>query len=334
MSSSSSSSNSSSSSLRYEDEIYMLKRIESIYGHQYISKLDRMRLDMEHSHQVRKEYEQYEQHEQHEQCSDVPKLNINILSSGCWSFSSNHSPLQQMQLHVTMERMKQSFSRYYANSESKQKLVWLNHVGNVELLGHFVYGKKTLVTSVLQCSILMMFNDQKEVSFAAIRNQNTNVPEPVLKQHLLSLTTSRFRILNKKKKEHEHGDVFVFNENFKSATDYVKILLIKKEKEKKEEQEKKEKGEEEEEEEAVATVNNPQMTQELIDKRNLFLDSFIVRTMKKQRSIYHHELCELIHRTIMLSDATSIIKRRIENLIDRDFIERDKDDSTLYKYVM
>ena len=66
--------------------------------------------------------------------------------------------------------------------------------------------------------------------------------------------------------------------------------------------------------------------------RNHILDAVIVRIMKSRKMIEHNELVSIVITQIHMFKADSkSIKKRIESLIERDFLERDSNKS--YKYV-
>ena len=71
------------------------------------------------------------------------------------------------------------------------------------------------------------------------------------------------------------------------------------------------------------------------DDRKHMIDACVVRIIKARRAINHYVLVDELVK--MIEDRfvpdLRVVKQRIENLIERDFIERDAHDSNCYKYI-
>ncbi len=64
------------------------------------------------------------------------------------------------------------------------------------------------------------------------------------------------------------------------------------------------------------------------------MEAAIVRVMKSRKQMEHTELMQEVLQVLQgFKPAPKQIKERIENLIERDFLERDSEISSLYKYV-
>jgi hypothetical protein len=76
--------------------------------------------------------------------------------------------------------------------------------------------------------------------------------------------------------------------------------------------------------------------QEVDSDREITVDAAIVRIMKATKTILHQEL---INRVIEVVEKTNFkpqpmyIKKRIDVLIEREYIERDERESNLYHYM-
>jgi cullin 3 len=76
--------------------------------------------------------------------------------------------------------------------------------------------------------------------------------------------------------------------------------------------------------------------QEKVDEdRRHMVEATLVKVMKTRRKMEHNAL--VAEATKLLSQKFSpdpiMIKKRIESLIDRDYMERDTDDRRFYKYI-
>ena len=71
------------------------------------------------------------------------------------------------------------------------------------------------------------------------------------------------------------------------------------------------------------------------DDRKHMIEAIIVKIMKSRRRLSHVDL--ITEATKLLQSKfqpdPAIIKKRIEGLIEREYLERDKDDRKFYKYL-
>ncbi len=63
------------------------------------------------------------------------------------------------------------------------------------------------------------------------------------------------------------------------------------------------------------------------------VDAVIVRTMKSRKRLSHQLLMAELHTQLRFPAQSSDLKKRIESLIERDYLERDKADQTTYNYL-
>lgn len=177
--------------------------------------------------------------------------------------------------------------------------------------------KYELNISTYQMIILLLFNESNELTFGDILKL-TNIPPEFIKRNLLALcvkSKTHEKILNKEEtKKIDKNTKFSSNDKFKSKLIKIKVLPIVL-KETKEEVEK---------------------TKEKVDEeRKWILDASVVRIMKSRKTLNHQEL--IIEVTKQLSQrflpAPDLIKKRIESLIEREYLERSKEDKNIYNYM-
>ncbi|KAL3268246.1 hypothetical protein HHI36_007370 [Cryptolaemus montrouzieri] len=142
----------------------------------------------------------------------------------------------------------------------------------------------------------------------------TNLEETELNRTLISLTCGKSRVLLKKPKgpNIENSDVFIFNKQFTDRLFRVRINQI---------QLKETKEEEKATEKSV-----------LID-RQFQIDAAIVRIMKSYKCISHTNLIGELFDKLGIPVKPSDLKKRIELLIEREYMERDKDNPANYNYI-
>uniref|UniRef100_A0A452HTQ5 Cullin-4B n=1 Tax=Gopherus agassizii TaxID=38772 RepID=A0A452HTQ5_9SAUR len=183
----------------------------------------------------------------------------------------------------------------------------------VSLLGLEFSGKKEFHVSLFQTLVLLMFNEGDEFIFEEIK-MATGVEDSELRRTLQSLACGKARVLikNPKGKDVEDGDKFLFNGDFKHKLFRIKINQIQMK---------------ETVEEQVST------TERVFQDRQYQIDAAIVRIMKMRKTLCHNLLVSELYNQLKFPVKPGDLKKRIESLIDRDYMERDKDNPNQYHYV-
>ncbi|KAF4025847.1 hypothetical protein G4228_017759 [Cervus hanglu yarkandensis] len=174
-------------------------------------------------------------------------------------------------------------------------------------------GKKEFQVSLFQTLVLLMFNEGDGFSFEDIK-MATGIEDSELRRTLQSLACGKARVLLKspKGKEVEDGDKFLFNAEFKHKLFRIKINQIQMK---------------ETVEEQVST------TERVFQDRQYQIDAAIVRIMKMRKTLGHNLLVSELYNQLKFPVKPGDLKKRIESLIDRDYMERDKDSPNQYHYV-
>lgn len=155
--------------------------------------------------------------------------------------------------------------------------------------------------------------------------EKTKIPVPDLKRNLLALClaadrqtkTSKLLLRNppkKEKKEIDNNTKFTPNEGFKSKLLKVKILpVVMKESDK----------------------ARQKTTDKINEERKWVLDAVIVRIMKMRKKLEHKQLIEEVVQQLAnrFVPNAELIKKRIESLIDREYLERNEHDRKIYHYL-
>jgi hypothetical protein len=78
---------------------------------------------------------------------------------------------------------------------------------------------------------------------------------------------------------------------------------------------------------------NEQTTERVFQDRQYQIDAAIVRTMKARKSLTHQLLVSELYTQLKFPLKPPDIKKRIESLIDREYLERDPGASSVYRYL-
>ncbi|NXL76906.1 CUL4A protein, partial [Leptocoma aspasia] len=284
----------------------MLSKLKHECGAAFTSKLEGMFKDMELSKDVMVQFKQYMQNQSDPGNID---LTVNILTMGYWP---TYTPME-VHLNSEMIKLQEVFKTFYLGKHSGRKLQWQTTLGHAVLKAEFKEGKKEFQVSLFQTLVLLMFNEGDEFTFEEIK-MATGVEDSELRRTLQSLACGKARVLikNPKGKDVEDGDKFIFNGDFKHKLFRIKINQIQMK---------------ETVEEQVST------TERVFQDRQYQIDAAIVRIMKMRKTLGHNLLVSELYNQLKFPVKPGDLKKRIESLIDRDYMERDKDNPNQYHYV-
>uniref|UniRef100_A0A4W3IHG1 Cullin-4A n=1 Tax=Callorhinchus milii TaxID=7868 RepID=A0A4W3IHG1_CALMI len=284
----------------------MLSKLKHECGAAFTSKLEGMFKDMELSKDIMVHFKQYVQN--HNDPSKID-LTVNILTMGYWP---TYIPME-VHLPAEMVKLQEIFKIFYLGKHSGRKLQWQPTLGHSVLKAEFKEGKKELQVSLFQTLVLLMFNEGDEFSVEEIKTA-TGIEDGELKRTLQSLACGKARVLNKapKGKDVEDGDKIIFNDDFKHKLFRIKINQIQMK---------------ETVEEQTST------TERVFQDRQYQIDAAIVRIMKMRKTLSHNLLVSELYNQLKFPVKPGDLKKRIESLIDRDYMERDKDNANQYHYV-
>lgn len=309
-----------------EWERAMISKLKSECGYQFTSKLEGMFQDMRMSKTIMEEYKREEGR------PNAVELDVTVLTTGFW-------PAQQLAavtLPADLAACCKHFEAFYLRSRTGRRLSWLTNRGTADLRAVFGAKRHELTVSTFQMVILLLFNGGggaggssaaaggaggsglvDTLTFAEILAA-TQIPEAELRRHLISLTTPRHRILIKERKgkEIEAADRFTFNDGFTSKLIRVKVPLVSSRTTAT----------------AVVTTAVPAPVE---DDRKHLIEAAIVRIMKARKQMEHNMLVAEVTKQLSTRFAPSPanIKKRIESLIEREYLERTTRDRRLYNYL-
>ncbi|KAG8192285.1 hypothetical protein JTE90_002110 [Oedothorax gibbosus] len=284
----------------------MLSKLKQECGAAFTSKLEGMFKDMDLSKELMTTFRQHLNNTRPEETID---MNVSVLTMGYWPTY----PVCEVNMPTKMLKYQQVFREFYLNKHSGRKLLWQPSLGHCVLKAFFASGKHDLQVSLFQGLVLLMFNKKEEHSYDDIK-QTTGIEVGELKRTLQSLACGKVRVLQKvpRGKDVDDTDKFVFNNDFKNKLFRIKINQIQM-KETQEEQ----------------TITQERVFQD----RQYQIDAAIVRIMKMRKTSSHNLLITELYDQLKFPVKPSELKKRVESLIDRDYLHRDQDNPNQYHYV-
>ncbi|KAJ7104186.1 Cullin-domain-containing protein [Mycena belliarum] len=289
----------------------MLAKLKVECGYQFTQKLEGMFHDMKISEDTMKAYKT------HLSQTVAPGIDLSVIvmTSTFWPIAHPTSPCT---LPLEMIKTSKSFEQFYLSRHSGRRLTWQPSLGSADVRVSFKSKRHDLNVATFALVILLLFEDSGPDDFMTYEEikQATSIVDNELQRHLQSLACAKFKILKKHPpgRDVDPTDSFSFNADFSSSLQRIKISTVSS---------KVESGEERKE------------TKDRIDEeRRHQTEACIVRIMKDRKHMTHNDLVNEVTRqlaTRFLPNPLNI-KKRIEGLIEREYLER-CDDRKSYNYM-
>lgn len=284
----------------------MISKLKAECGSGFTSKLEGMFKDVELSRDVMSSFRE----SSHAAAikSDV-ELSVHVLTQGYWP---TYPPVE-VSLPAEVLRLQEGFNTYYTSKHNGRRLQWHPYLGHCTLKANFPLGRKELVVSLLQAIVLLLFNADERIAYADMLAA-TGMEDKELKLTLQSLACGKQRVLRKEPKgrDVDDTDVFHYDGSFKTQLFRIKINSIQM---------------------RESEQENEQTTERVFQDRQYQIDAAIVRTMKARKTLTHSLLVSELFTQLKFPLKPPDIKKRIESLIDREYLERDPGSSSVYRYL-
>ncbi|XP_046987740.1 cullin-3 [Schistocerca americana] len=325
-----------------DSEKNMISKLKTECGCQFTSKLEGMFKDMTVSNTIMEEFKD------HVMTSGTNlhgvDMSVRVLTTGFWP---TQSATPKCSIPAAPRNAFEAFRRFYLAKHSGRQLTLQPQLGSSDLNAVF-YGprkeetdskdgasssssllsvasqrscgprKHIIQVSTYQMCVLMLFNNREKLTYEEIQSE-TDIPERDLIRALQSLAmgkaTQRVLIKNPKTKDIEPNHLFYVNDSFTSKLHRVKIQTV-----------------------AAKGESEPERreTRNKVDEdRKHEIEAAIVRIMKARKRMTHNvlvtEVTEQLKSRFLPSPV--IIKKRIEGLIEREYLARTPEDRKIYTYV-
>lgn len=320
-------------SLSDDSEKNMISKLKTECGCQFTSKLEGMFKDMTLSNSMLEEFKTH-----------VTQTNKNmfgidlccrVLTTGFWP---TQSILPKCNLPSTVNFAFETFKRFYLSKHSGRQLTLQPSLGSADLNAVF-FGrpgksnldpdadaaessiqtrKHILQVSTYQMVVLLLFSNKEKWTYEEMK-QETDIPEKDLTRAIQSLAmakpTQRILIKEPKAREILPTDIFSVNDGFTSKLIRVKINTVSA------------KGESDPERQETRV--------KVDDDRKHEIEAAIVRIMKARKNMQHNLLVSEVTNQLKSRFLPSpvVIKKRIESLIEREYLARASEDMKMYTYV-
>ncbi|KAI0726430.1 Cullin-domain-containing protein [Fomitopsis betulina] len=283
-----------------EAEASMISKLKEACGFEYTNKLQRMFTDMSLSKDLTDQFK-----ERMQQNHDDMELNFSIMVLGTnfWPLNPTNSEfIIPTDILPTYER----FTKYYQQKHSGRKLTWLWNYSKNELRANKFNPKYILMTSSWQMAVLLQYNNQDTMSLDELVAA-TGVTKDYLKQVLGLLVKAKILIS-------DDSDQYDYNPNFKSKKIRINLNMPIKAEQKAESSE----------------------VQKIVDEdRKYVIQATIVRIMKARKQMKNQALIQEVIGQIQQRFTPKLpdIKKAIEHLLEKEYIERVAETRDTFAYV-
>lgn len=284
----------------------MLKKLKEKYDPEF-GMGDHMFNDLALSRDIMREY-----HARITGDSTAQKFSVMVLQRSVWPFPERTTDVD---LPSSMQADLNNYTTFYKIKHQGHKLVWDYSLGTATVKARFAASPKDLTVSLYQAVVLLLFNEETEIGYKHI-SEETRMDDGELRRTLQSLACANKKVLKKRPvgKDVNDTDVFYFNPEFTDPRAKVHINSIQ----------------------AKETAEENQRTQSHIEgDRKHYLDAAIVRIMKAKKELSHEQLKNETIDAVKshFVPEVSVIKHRIDGLVEQEYLRRDEEDRNLYIYV-
>ncbi|EEH36210.2 cullin-1 [Paracoccidioides lutzii Pb01] len=299
------------SSVSDDAETSMISKLKEACGFEYTNKLQRMFQDIQISKDLNASYRDWQEKVMDEE--DRKKSvdpHFQILGTGFWPLTA---PTTQFIPPQEIVKTTERFKNFYFDKHSGRKLTWLWNLCKGEIRANYIKNTKvpyTFQVSTFQMGILLLFNESDTLSFSDIEKATALAPE-VLEPNLGILVKAKVVIPSPENGKPCVGTSYTLNYNFKAKKIKVNLNISVKSEQKHETDD----------------------THKTIDEdRKLLLQSAIVRIMKSRKKMKHVQLVQEVIQQVKARFPPKVpdIKRNIEALMEKEYIERLDGDDLAY----
>uniref|UniRef100_A0A8C4PLK8 Cullin 2 n=1 Tax=Equus asinus TaxID=9793 RepID=A0A8C4PLK8_EQUAS len=297
-------------SMSMDSEEAMINKLKQACGYEFTSKLHRMYTDMSVSADLNNKFNNFIKNQ--DTVIDLGiSFQIYVLQAGAWPLTQ--APSSTFAIPQELEKSVQMFELFYSQHFSGRKLTWLHYLCTGEVKMNYLGKPYVAMVTTYQMAVLLAFNNSETVSYKELQD-STQMNEKELTKTIKSLLDVKMINHDSEKEDIDAESSFSLNMNFSSKRTKFKITTSMQK----------------------DTPQEMEQTRSAVDEdRKMYLQAAIVRIMKARKVLRHNALIqEVISQSrARFNPSISMIKKCIEVLIDKQYIERSQASADEYSYV-
>lgn len=282
----------------------MIGKLKAECGYQFTQQLEGMFTDIRLSRATADSFAQNVPTQ-----DDEVELTVKVLTNGFWP----QKQVPPCKLPDELSVLSQRFEDFYLQQHQGRRLAWQCDMGMADVRARFGKKKYDLNVTTYQMCILMLFNEKPSYSFLDLI-ELTSIPKQELKLHMVSMTLKKYQLFHKspKSKSVNEDDIFTINEKFKSKLMKVRVPLV-----------------------TIKAKTKAEVPKAVQEDRRQLVEAAVVRIMKTRTRLEHNELVAEVSKQLSsrFTPSPADVKKRIESLIDREYLERSDEDRRVYNYL-
>ncbi|XP_038654224.1 cullin-2 isoform X6 [Scyliorhinus canicula] len=298
-------------SMSMDSEEAMINKLKQACGYEFTSKLHRMYTDMNVSADLNNKFTATFLRQQDTVIDLGISFQIYVLQAGAWPLTQ--APSSTFAIPQELEKSVQMFELFYNQHFSGRKLTWLHYLCTGEVKMNYLSKPYVAMVTTYQMAVLLAFNNSEIVSYKELQD-STQMNEKELTKTIKSLLDVKMINHDSNKEDVDLDSVFSLNMGFSSKRTKFKITTSMQK----------------------DTPQEMEQTRSAVDEdRKMYLQAAIVRIMKARKVLRHNALIqEVISQSrARFNPSISMIKKCIEVLIDKQYIERSQTSADEYSYV-
>lgn len=285
-------------------EASMISRLKEVCGVEYTKKLQTMFTDMGLSKELNDHFKDTMANHYDKTELDVDFYSL-VLGRSSWPLQA---PTTEFSIPTELLPTYERFQRYYSVKHQGRKLIWLWQLSKNEVKTNYLSQKLQFQTSTFQTAVLLQFNTNDSLTKTQLQ-QATGLNDATIKPVLGMLSKAKVLVTSSSDLE-----AYELNANFKSKKLRVNLNLPVK---------------------AEQKAESNDVLKTIDEDRRLLLQATIVRVMKSRKQLKHQALIQETVAQVSgrFNPRVSDIKKAIDQLIDKEYLERLEGSKDTYSYL-
>ncbi|KAJ1660877.1 hypothetical protein IWQ61_000232 [Dispira simplex] len=296
-----------------DTEAMVISRLKSICGIEYISKLQQMLTDVTTSEALSDAYQrQAATGSTMTNPKDEVPIRVMMLTARAWPMDGQQHPT--FRLPAVLTTSLHGITEYYHSQHSGRRIQWLWPYSRAVVKLRYLDKRYEVNLSLFQLAVLLQFETVDRCTVSGLL-EATKLSWQELKHALYGLTTVGLLKGPQTSTEISKTTVVHLNSQYSSRRHKIKVPM------------------------AFLPDNTAEVetaTKTIKEDRQLYLQSVIVRIMKTRKRLTHAELVQDVTQAAKsrFQPSVSLIKKCIEHLLSKEYIERGTHNRDVYLYIV